>query len=368
MVRCISRFMDACYIVRRNAIAAPALELFLERVAQFHELRDIFIITGVRETISLPRQHSLCHYATTIQLFGSPNGLCSSITESKHIKAVKEPWRRSSRYKALPQILQTLLRLEKIAALRRHFAEQGMLTGSTASFMAGITDGVDPQDDPAPLWSENTFPGADEDEMPLDSVHDAEALSLVTLSARPGASVNNYNYICSHYRQKLAIRITCEALPPLSNSPTTFPLHFGSFCSSLTIPIAPAPPIHSLSCRSFMAVYRFTTRRSQRSSRRAISVVSEGCVKNGFAQRHLGTTIPATTRYTSSWMTPFPAWKVWSLCVSVYSYHLIIRGLTTLAHSLTGLSVTATTLIQILVCGLSLWRSRAGSPRPKSLM
>ena len=46
--------MDACYIARHNAIAAPVLELFLERVAQFHELRDIFIITGVHETISLP--------------------------------------------------------------------------------------------------------------------------------------------------------------------------------------------------------------------------------------------------------------------------------------------------------------------------
>ena len=188
--------MNACYIAHRNAITTSVLELFLVRVAQFHELRDIFIITGVCETISLPRQHSLCHYTMTIRLFGSPNGLCSSIMESKHIKAVKEPWRRSSRYKALPQILQTLLRLEKIAALCHHFILQGMLTGTMASYMAGVIDGVDPQDDPTPLWSENTFPGADEDEMPVDSVNDEEALSLVTLSVRPGASVNNYNYIC----------------------------------------------------------------------------------------------------------------------------------------------------------------------------
>ena len=71
-----------------------------------------------------------------------------------------------------------------------------MLMGMMASYMAGVIDGVDPQDDPRPLWSENTFPGADEDEMPVDSVHDEEALSLVMLSVIPGASVNNYNYIC----------------------------------------------------------------------------------------------------------------------------------------------------------------------------
>ncbi|KAH9975649.1 hypothetical protein BJV74DRAFT_862382 [Russula compacta] len=45
--------------------------------------------------------HSLEHYRRNIQLFGAPNGLCSSITESKHIKAVKEPWRRSSHFEAL---------------------------------------------------------------------------------------------------------------------------------------------------------------------------------------------------------------------------------------------------------------------------
>ncbi|KAF9521566.1 hypothetical protein CPB83DRAFT_778511, partial [Crepidotus variabilis] len=37
------------------------------------------------------RQHALSHYVLLIILFGASNGYCSSITESKHIKAVKEP-------------------------------------------------------------------------------------------------------------------------------------------------------------------------------------------------------------------------------------------------------------------------------------
>jgi hypothetical protein len=68
-----------------------------------------------------------------IRLFGAPNGLCSSITESKHIKAVKEPWRRSSRYKALGQMLLTNQRLDKIAAARSDFEACGMLHGSCVS-------------------------------------------------------------------------------------------------------------------------------------------------------------------------------------------------------------------------------------------
>lgn len=105
MVRAIAVFVDACYIFRRNAITSSALADAEMLVKTFHDLRKIFIDEGVQESISLPRQHALAHYISSIILFGSPNGLCSSITESKHIKAVKEPWRRSSRFKALVQML-----------------------------------------------------------------------------------------------------------------------------------------------------------------------------------------------------------------------------------------------------------------------
>jgi len=136
MVQCIATFIDACYIARRNVISAPMLQRFNECVRRFHELRTIFTDTGVRTNISLPRQHALSHYYTMIQLFGSPNGLCSSITESKHIKAVKEPWRRSSRFKALAQMLCSILRMEKMAALRRVFLKKGMLEGTVSEYVA----------------------------------------------------------------------------------------------------------------------------------------------------------------------------------------------------------------------------------------
>jgi hypothetical protein len=59
----------------------------------------------------------MMHYADGIELFGSPNGISSSITESKHIKAIKEPWRRSSHHDALPQMLHTITQLEQLAAI-----------------------------------------------------------------------------------------------------------------------------------------------------------------------------------------------------------------------------------------------------------
>jgi hypothetical protein len=70
------------------------------------------------------------HYPDTIRLFGAPNGLCSSITEAKHIKAVKEPWHRSNRNKPLKQMLFTNQRLDKLAAARIDFTQRGMLSDS----------------------------------------------------------------------------------------------------------------------------------------------------------------------------------------------------------------------------------------------
>ena len=138
MVQCLLAFIDACYIARRNVITASALERFQQCIARFHKLRQIFINTGVRTNISLPRQHALFHYYRLIQLFGSPNGLCSSITESKHIKAVKEPWRRSSRFKALAQMLQSIIRMKKMAALHRRFAQEGLLRVSLTAHIKVI--------------------------------------------------------------------------------------------------------------------------------------------------------------------------------------------------------------------------------------
>ncbi|KAG5640131.1 hypothetical protein DXG03_000990, partial [Asterophora parasitica] len=128
MVQAISAFMDACYIVRREDITEASLNELEAAVRRFHHHREIFRTTGVRPTgFNLPRQHALSHYRHHIEQFGAPNGLCSTITESRHITAVKKPWRRSNRYEALGQMLLTNQRLDKLAASRADFVSRNML-------------------------------------------------------------------------------------------------------------------------------------------------------------------------------------------------------------------------------------------------
>lgn len=149
MVRALGAFLDFCYLIRRSVIDEATLDAIDNALARFHNERVIFQETGVRPNgFSLPRQHSGIHYHFLIEQFGAPNGLCSSMTESKHIKAVKEPWRRSNRYEAIGQMLLTNQRLDKLAASRVDFTMRGMLRGPC------IVPKLLPEALPAPLSPE----------------------------------------------------------------------------------------------------------------------------------------------------------------------------------------------------------------------
>lgn len=131
VVKAFRAFLEFCYIARRNVLDTDSLHAMADALDRFHEHRVIFEECGVRPGgFALPRQHSLVHYIALIRSFGAPNGLCASLTESKHIKAVKEPWRRSSRFEALGQMLLTNQRLDKLAASRVDFTQHGMLDGT----------------------------------------------------------------------------------------------------------------------------------------------------------------------------------------------------------------------------------------------
>jgi hypothetical protein len=134
VLRSFRAFMEFCYITRRDSITEEMLQELQDALDRYHRYRVIFEDLGIRpDGFALPRQHSLIHYFALIRAFGAPNGLCSSITESKHIKAVKQPWRRSSHYKALRQMLLTNQRLDKLAAAHIDFTSRGMLDGTVLS-------------------------------------------------------------------------------------------------------------------------------------------------------------------------------------------------------------------------------------------
>ena len=236
-----------CYIFRCNSITSTALKTAEALLKQFHELRSIFVSEGVRDSISLPRQHALPHYLTSIPLFGSPNGLCSSITESKHIKAVKEPWRRSSQFRALVQMLRTIIRLEKLAALCWRFLQEGSLIGSTAAHFAlnrgnlseFNNEEITSSDDALAVdGAEDTAQEKSGIEERLDDAGPEagpQSLSSITLAAMPGIAMPSLlgfaysDHLCPSY-QNDGIRRTSVGWQSTSTSQT---FHLNSSPSSI---------------------------------------------------------------------------------------------------------------------------------------
>jgi hypothetical protein len=177
MVQALSSFLDFCYLVRRNILDESTLDALDVAVTKFHEYRVVFEEVGVRSHFSLPRQHSIKHFRLLVQMFGAPNGLCSSITESKHIKAVKEPYRRSSHFEALGQMLLTNQRIDKLEACRIDLSSRNMLDGPC------LASGVFPVIPPLPL---PLLPEHNPDD---NAVNEPRAVTSVLLASSRGKLV-----------------------------------------------------------------------------------------------------------------------------------------------------------------------------------
>ena len=183
MVHTIALFIEFCYIVQRHVLDDDDIKKLNILLAQFHQEREIFHEAGIRpDGFDLPRQHSLRHYADSIMKFGAPNGLCSSITESKHIKAVKKPWRRSSRFNALSQMLLTNQRLDKLAAITVDFRTRGMLSQS-------IWDGyIDPP--PPAVQPPQTAANDDNDNDDGEAIDDHDIIGETKLAVNPSKRIS----------------------------------------------------------------------------------------------------------------------------------------------------------------------------------
>ena len=173
VVKCISAFLDFCYLARRSDFDRSTLDSLDNALHRFHTYHEVFRTSGVHESgFSLPRQHSLVHYRNNIQDFGAPNGLCSSIMESRHITAVKKPWQRSNCYDALGQMLITNQHLDKLAAARADFIAHEMLPPDRGP-LPGLGSNADDDDDGGPI----------DDEKVMADVQLARTIGMLTLNS-----------------------------------------------------------------------------------------------------------------------------------------------------------------------------------------
>ena len=127
----------------------------------------------------------MVHYHDHIVNFGSPNGLCLSITESKHITAVKRPWRQSNKHSPLSQMLKSNERMDKLAAARVDFMVRSMLLDSCL------------------IQAIKTALGAVDDEDPMEDVESETDSDISTEPEDPGAGhtgVQDFDGVALNFR------------------------------------------------------------------------------------------------------------------------------------------------------------------------
>jgi hypothetical protein len=340
MVKCLSALLDFIYIARQNSIDEDDLANMEDALERFHEHCKVFSEEGVcSDVISLPRQHSLVHYVRNIRLFGAPNGLCSSITEAKHIVAVKQPWRRSSRYKALSQMLLTNQRMDKMAAARVYFEQRGMLVGTALSYtaqeLAGALD--EPASDNA-RWGDALAAADDDDGAPVSGWREE---SEVALAARRGKlrSLTGELWLI-----KLLQSVAIHGISPTSlstsvvqNSPCLFNTSSGLTSTRILMSMLSMSLLPTCHVSTRLAKSMSSTRLWRPFTHPAMSVVLEACAVNGYGVTPIGAdSIRATTPSLFPWeattMRPCAAWLLaesssFSPCVTAMCYfpwHLFI--------------------------------------------
>ncbi|KAI1783080.1 hypothetical protein LXA43DRAFT_977291 [Ganoderma leucocontextum] len=162
MIQCISALLDFSYFAQCSAHISDDLKIMESTLKHYHKLRTIFEEVGIWPNgFQLPCQHALVYY-------------------SKHIMAVKCPWRRSSRKHPLGQMVRTITYLNKLAATRVEFAHCCMLLGDIYQHSlcrVGINLGPDHEQLEEERYRQEMEAMASTDSEPPSS--------SVTLSARP---------------------------------------------------------------------------------------------------------------------------------------------------------------------------------------
>jgi hypothetical protein len=106
--------LDFIYYAQLQSHTSETLFAMQSALNLFHEKKQILVALQIRENFNIPKLHSLSHYATSIELFGSPDGYNTEASEHLHIDFAKNAYRASNKRDALRQMTKWLSRQDHL--------------------------------------------------------------------------------------------------------------------------------------------------------------------------------------------------------------------------------------------------------------
>ncbi|KAG8724800.1 hypothetical protein FRC09_013986 [Ceratobasidium sp. 395] len=126
--RCV---MDFAYRAHLPQLDDDDLDAMESDLAEFHDLKDIFISEGALQTEQgwhgIPKIHMLSHYVQLIREYGTIDGYSTDISERLHIDYVKVPYRASNKVDPIEQMITLLQRQEAWAMQRKRLEDRGLI-------------------------------------------------------------------------------------------------------------------------------------------------------------------------------------------------------------------------------------------------
>jgi hypothetical protein len=117
IIRAVRALMDFLYLARYESHTSDTILELRDCLTRFHDNKSIFIDLGIRENFNFPKLHSLSHYASSIQLFGTTDNYNTEQSERLHIDFAKDAYRATNRKDEYSQMTKWLERRERIQEL-----------------------------------------------------------------------------------------------------------------------------------------------------------------------------------------------------------------------------------------------------------
>ena len=114
IIKSTRALLDFLFIAQYGSHTTASIEDLRACLAAFHDAKAVFMDLKIRKTFKLPKLHSLSHYASSIQLFGTTDNYNTEQSERLHIDLAKEAYRATNRKDEYPQMTAWLERRERI--------------------------------------------------------------------------------------------------------------------------------------------------------------------------------------------------------------------------------------------------------------
>ena len=114
IVRAVRVFMNFLFVAQYQCQTSNTIQQLEDSLSVFHENKEVFLNLGVQKNFNLLKLHSLSHYASSIQLFGTADNYNTKQFERLYIDFAKNVYRASNRKDKYYQMTKWLKCHEKV--------------------------------------------------------------------------------------------------------------------------------------------------------------------------------------------------------------------------------------------------------------